>query len=119
VIQNVTFYNRAIIKVQAQIYNGRTLVSTCQAGPGEKHTLPAELPSYDIFFRDAATGWEIARALDSQAKILTLNQHLDQFTVTCGETVPSSSLRQLLRSAGERLQRTFLPQNGEPRRKWG
>jgi hypothetical protein len=117
--QTVTFHNKATIKVQAQIYSGRALVSTCRAGPGEKHTLPAESPSYDIFFRDAATGWEIARVLDSQAKILTLNQHLDQFTVTCGESVPSSSLRQLLRSAGERLQRAFLPQNGEPRRKMG
>ncbi len=38
--QEITFHNNAEIKVQAQVYTGRTLVSTCLAAPGEIRTMP-------------------------------------------------------------------------------
>jgi hypothetical protein len=78
----VTFHNEAEIRVQAQIFAGRTLVSTCVAGPGEIHILPAESVRYDIFFKNGATGWEIARQLDSEAKTLTLNHHKGRYVIT-------------------------------------
>jgi hypothetical protein len=115
----LTFHNKATIKVQAQIYMGRTLVGACQAGPGETHTLALEAIPYDIFFRDGATGWEIARELNSEATILTLNQHQGHYTVTSGESTQPFSLRQALRSGSERIQQKLFPQNGEPRRKMG
>ncbi len=69
---DITFHNKTEITAQAQIFAGRTLVSTCVAGPGETCILPAEAVRYDIFLRNGATGWEIARKLDSEAKNLTL-----------------------------------------------
>ena len=68
----ITFHNKTEIKAQAQIFTGRVLVSTCTAGPGETCILPTESAQYDIFLRNGATGWEIARKLDSKAKTLTL-----------------------------------------------
>ena len=70
----ITFHNQATIKVLAQIFTGHTLISTCLAGPGESCTLPAEPARYDIFLRNGATGWEIARKMDSEDKIITLRQ---------------------------------------------
>jgi hypothetical protein len=66
------FHNNTKIKALAQIFTGHTLVSTCLAAPGETCVLPAETAKYDIFFKNGATGWEIARKLDSEAKSLTL-----------------------------------------------
>ncbi len=68
----ITFHNKSEIKAMAQIFAGRTLVSSCLAKPGETCTLPTESEKYDIFLRNGATGWEIARKLDSEAKNLTL-----------------------------------------------
>jgi hypothetical protein len=79
--QAVTFHNNATIKVQAQIYTGRTLISACLAGPGETHTLSAESMPYDIFFRNGATGWEVARELNSEAKTYTLNQSQGRYSI--------------------------------------
>jgi hypothetical protein len=75
----VTFRNEAEIRVQAQIFLGRTLVSTCVAEPGELRILSAESAPYDIFFKNGATGWEVARELDSEAKTVTLRQHEGRF----------------------------------------
>jgi hypothetical protein len=77
----VTFHNKAEIRVQAQIFTGRTLVGTCVAGPGEIHTLPG-LVRYDIYLKNGATGWEIAHKLDSEAKTLTLSQHKGRYIIT-------------------------------------
>lgn len=68
----ITFHNKTEIKAQAQIFAGRTLVSTCTANPGQTCVLPDVSEKYDIFLRNGATGWEIARKLDSEAKSLTL-----------------------------------------------
>lgn len=78
---HITFHNKAEIRVQAQLFTGRTLVSTCVAGPGEIRILQAESAPYDIFFKNGATGWEIARKLDSEAKILTLNHHKGRYVI--------------------------------------
>ena len=78
----ITFHNEAGIRVQAQIFTGRTLVSTCVAGPGEIRILLTEPMPYDIFLKNGATGWEIARKLDSEAKTVTLRQHKGRFVIT-------------------------------------
>lgn len=78
----VTFHNEAEIRVQAQIFAGPTLVSTCVAGPGEIRILQAESAPYDIFFKNGATGWELVRQLDSAAKTVTLSQHKGRYVIT-------------------------------------
>lgn len=70
----VIFRNEVEVRVQAQIYAGRTLVSTCVASPGETRHLRAASAPYDIFFKNSSTGWELARQLDSEAKQVTLQQ---------------------------------------------
>jgi hypothetical protein len=70
--KEITLHNKTEIKAQAQIFIGRKLVSTGTANPGEICVLPTESERYDIFLRNGATGWEIARKLDSEAKTLTL-----------------------------------------------
>lgn len=78
----ITFHNKTAIKVQAQIFNGRTLLSTCLAGPGEMHTLPDEAAPYDVYFKDGATGWKVARDLDSEAKSFTLSKVNGRYMLT-------------------------------------
>ena len=78
----VTIHNEIKIRVQAQIFIGLTLVSTCMAGPGEVCVLPSESTPFDIFFKNGVTGWEIARKLDSEAKTLTLSQHKGRYIIT-------------------------------------
>jgi len=79
----VTFHNELEIRVQAQVFMGRTLVSTCVAGPGEIRVLRAQSAPYDIFFKNSITGWEIARELGSEAKTVTLRQLKGRY-VTAG-----------------------------------
>ena len=78
----VTFHNEAKIRVQAQIFTGQTLVSTCVADPGETHTLQSGSSRYDIYLKNAATGWGIARKLDNDATTVTLKQHQGHYTLT-------------------------------------
>ena len=68
----VKFRNKATIRVQAQIFMGRTLVSTALASPGETILLSVESIPYDVYFKNGATGWEITRQLDSKATTVTL-----------------------------------------------
>lgn len=78
----ITFRNEVEMKVQAQIFAGRTLFSTCLAGPGEIRVSLAEPMPYDIFLKSRATGWEIARKMGSEAKTVTLRQHKGRFIIT-------------------------------------
>lgn len=78
----ITFHNQVQIRVQAQIFIGRTYVSTCVADPGEVCVLPAQSVRYDIFFKHGVTGWEIARKLDSEATTLTLSQHKGRYVLS-------------------------------------
>jgi hypothetical protein len=77
----ITFHNETDIRVQAQIYAGRTLVSTCVADPGEIRALSAKSSRYDVFFKNGATGWEIARKLDTDTKNFTLSQDKSRYTI--------------------------------------
>lgn len=70
----VAFRNELEIRVQAQIFVGRTLISTCVADPGEIRILRAESAPYDIFFKNSLTGWELGRKLDSMAETVTLRR---------------------------------------------
>jgi hypothetical protein len=78
----VTFHNKIKIRVQAQIFTGGTLVSTYVADPGEVCVLSAESLRYDIYFKNGATGWEIAHKLDNEAKTLTLSQQKGRYIIT-------------------------------------
>lgn len=78
----ITFHNKAGIRVQAQIFAGRDLISTCVTGPGETGTLPAESAPFDIFFKHGTTGWEIARRLGSEALNFTLTQVKGRYVLT-------------------------------------
>ncbi len=77
----ITFNNKTEIRVQAQIYAGRTLISSCVVAPGEIRVLGAEALGYDIFFKNSATGWEIARKLGSDANTFTLSQNKKRYTL--------------------------------------
>jgi len=81
----ITFRNEAAIRVQAQIFEGRTLVSTCVADPGEVHVLEAGSAQYDIFLRNGATGWEIARKLATEDRIVTLRQQQGRYVISGGQ----------------------------------
>jgi hypothetical protein len=78
----LTFHNKIKMRVQAQIFLGRTLISTCVANPGEVCTLLAEAARYDIFFKNGATGREIARKLNNEANSLTLSLQNGRYILT-------------------------------------
>ena len=80
--QDITFHNKAAIRIQVQVFNERTLVATGLASPGESCILPAETGPYDIYFKNGATGWEVAHQLDSEAKTLTLSLANGRYTIT-------------------------------------
>ncbi len=77
----ITFHNKTEIRVQAQIFAGRRLVSTCVVDPGKTRILKTDSLRFDIFFKNGATGWEVARKLNSDAKSFLLSQHEMRFTV--------------------------------------
>ena len=78
----ITLHNKLEIKVQAQIFIGRTHISTCVADSGEVCALEAQSSRYDIFLKNGTTGWEIARKLDVEAKTLTLSQHKGRYILS-------------------------------------
>ena len=77
----ITFHNKTEMRVMAQIFVGRSLISTCMLDPSETRILPSGSLRLDIFFKNGATGWEIARKLDSDAKSFTLNQRKMRYTI--------------------------------------
>jgi hypothetical protein len=81
----VTFHNEATIRVQAQIFMGRTLISTSLAGPGETILLPVESMPYDLYFKNGATGWEITRQLNCEATIVTLRRKAGRYVTIDGQ----------------------------------
>ena len=80
--EEVTFCNKADIRIQAQIFTGRTLVSTCLAEPGEIHILKSGSVRYDIYLKNAATGWEVASIRDNEAKTVTLRRLKGHFILS-------------------------------------
>ena len=79
--KKITIHNETEMRVQAQIFVGRTLVSTCMVDPDETHILAANSSRFDIFFKNGATGWEIARKLNSDARGFWLSQNQMRFTI--------------------------------------
>jgi len=80
--EQVTFHNKAEIRVQAQIFTGRTLISTCLANPGETHTLRSGSIQYDIYLKNAATGWEIERSRYNETATVVLSHHRGCFVLS-------------------------------------
>jgi hypothetical protein len=78
----ITFHNKIDVKTQAQVFIDGTLISTDVTNPGETSILLAESGPYDIYLKNSATGWEIARKLGSEAQILTLSQHRGRYVVS-------------------------------------
>jgi len=78
----VTLHNKADIRVQAQIFTGRTLVSTCLVSPGEIHTLQSGSIGHDIYLKNAATGWEIARKRDNEAATVVLSRRKGHYILS-------------------------------------
>ena len=78
----ITIHNKAKLRVQAQLFSGRRLVSTCVAEPDEVHVLTVKAMHYDIYFKNGITGWEIAHKLDSEAKAFTLSQQKGRYIIT-------------------------------------
>jgi len=77
----ITVDNQTELKVMAQIFEGRTLISTCMVVPGQSRRLLSGSVRFDIFFKNGATGWEVARKLDTDAKSFTLSKHQTRYTV--------------------------------------
>ena len=80
--EQVTFHNKAEIRVQAQIFTGRTLISACLANPGETHTLRSGSIQYDIYLKNAATGWEIERSRNNETATVVLSHHRGCFVLS-------------------------------------
>jgi D-arabinose 1-dehydrogenase-like Zn-dependent alcohol dehydrogenase len=78
----ITFHNKAEIRVQAQIFAESTLVSTCVVSPGETCTLLTTSARYDVYLKNGSTGWEVARKLNSAAKSLALSRHKGRYVIT-------------------------------------
>jgi hypothetical protein len=78
----ITFHNKAEIRVQAQIFAGNLLVSTCVAGPGETNKMPVESARYDIYLKNGISGWQVASMLDSEARNLTLRKDNGRYVIT-------------------------------------
>ena len=78
----ITFHNKANLRVQAQIFTDGTLASTYVADPDEVCILTTTSTRYDIFFKNGLSGWEVGRKLNSEAKKHTLSQQKGRFAVT-------------------------------------
>jgi hypothetical protein len=77
----VTVHNESELRVQAQIFAGRALIDTCVLNPGEIHVLSAEPQRYDIFLKNGATGWEIARKLDIEFTTVSLRHEKGRYVI--------------------------------------
>lgn len=80
--KEITFHNHIEMRVQAQIFTGRKLISTCMADPGQTSSLPAMSVRYDIYLKSGATGRGIAHKLDSEAQTFTLSQQKGRYVIT-------------------------------------
>ena len=80
--EQVTFHNEAHIRVQAQVFLGRSLISTCLASPGEIHTLQTGSAQHDIYLRDAATGLVIAHRRDNEATDVVLSRQHGRYILS-------------------------------------
>jgi len=80
--EQLTFHNEALIRVQAQVFTGRSLISTCLANPGETHILQTGPTGHDIYLRDASTGMVIARKCGNEAAVVVLSLHQGHYILS-------------------------------------
>lgn len=78
----VIFHNKSEIKVQAQIFVGRMLISTCVAEPSETKSLVTTSAWYDIYFKNGSTGWALTHRLNSQEKEFTLSRKQGRYIIS-------------------------------------
>ena len=80
-MMEVTFHNKIDLRTQAQIFKDDLLVSTGVVDPGDSCILFAEPGQYDIFCKNGVTGWELARQLGGEAKVVTLKLHKGRYVI--------------------------------------
>lgn len=80
--REITFHNSASVRVQAQIFVGRALVTTRMVDPGETRALPVSGLPFDIYLKNGLTGWELAHQLNSEAGKLTLMRQKGRYILT-------------------------------------
>ncbi len=68
----IIFKNETKIRVLAQIFAGRDSFSSLFVAPKTTETLSAESQPYDIYFKDAVSGWEVGHKRDSSDVAITL-----------------------------------------------
>jgi len=81
-VEEISFLNKTKIRIQAQIFSGRQLISTCVADPGEMYTLQCGSAGHDIYCRHASTGWEIAHKRNNKTISVTLSQQRERFILS-------------------------------------
>lgn len=77
----ITLHNKIDIKIQAQIFAGTTLISTCLVEPGATQILPTSAKPHDIYLKNGAAGWGIAHKLGIVSASLTLDVHNGRYTI--------------------------------------
>ena len=77
----VTFHNETEIRVLAQIFAGRDSFSSLFVAAKSTETLSAESQPYDIYFKDAVSGWEVGHKRDSSDTAITLRSEKGRYVV--------------------------------------
>ena len=79
--QSVMFHNKTKARVMAQIFAGRDYFSTIFVDPHTTRTLLAESYPYDIYCKDAISGREVGRQLNSSDTSITLQSENGRYVV--------------------------------------
>ncbi len=77
----VTFHNETKIRVLAQIFAGRDSFSSLFVEAKTTKTLSAESRPYDIYFKDAISGWEVGHKRGSSDTAITLRAEKGHYVV--------------------------------------
>ena len=78
---DITFHNKINIKVQAQIFVGNELISTCMVDPGQSGKMQGESRRFDIYFKNSMTGWKLAYRLGCSSQTFTLYGHKGSYII--------------------------------------
>jgi hypothetical protein len=81
----VTFRNQIKIKVLVQIFAGRDNFSTGFVNAGESFVLSAESLPYDIYCKDAVSGWEVGHKLSCHHTSIALRSEKGRYVVAGGK----------------------------------
>lgn len=77
----VIFHNETKKRVLAQIFAGRDSFSSLFVEPKTTETLSAEFQPYDIYFKDAVSGWEVGHKRGSSDTTITLRSVKGHYVV--------------------------------------